>query len=108
MDVFYHLQSEDFKEILLSSTLVISRSGYSSLMDYQALGISALIIPTPGQTEQEYLSDELSKQGRFSTCVQNELNWEKIQSSMDAAQKESRQPINNQLDETLWQGIKCS
>lgn len=108
VDVFYHLQSEDFKEILLSSTLVISRSGYSSLMDYQALGISALIIPTPGQTEQEYLSDELSKQGRFSTCVQNELNWEKIQSSMDAAQKESRQPINNQLDETLWQGIKCS
>lgn len=106
--VFYHLNSNEFKDMLLSSTLIISRSGYSSLMDYQALGITALIVPTPGQTEQEYLSDELGSQGRFYTCRQDHLTWNKIKASLHAAQKEFRQPINNQLDETLWQDIKCS
>lgn len=106
--VFYHLNSNEFKDMLLSCKLIISRSGYSSLMDYQALGTAALIVPTPGQTEQEYLSDELGSQGRFFTCRQNNLTWDKIKASLNASQKEFRQPINNQLDETLWQDIKCS
>jgi len=42
--------------------VVVSRSGYSSLLDYAAIGCEKLIlIPTPGQTEQEYLAKRLSK-----------------------------------------------
>lgn len=38
------------------SKIIISRAGYSSLMDLAALKKNALLIPTPGQKEQEYLA----------------------------------------------------
>src|SRR5690606_9409624 len=46
-------------EIIKKSKIVVSRSGYSSIMDYYFLGNKALLIPTPGQVEQEYLAEHL-------------------------------------------------
>jgi len=40
---------------------VISRSGYSTVMDIATLGKKSIFIPTPGQTEQEYLAQYLSE-----------------------------------------------
>lgn len=52
-----HLLAEEFADALVNAKVVISRSGYSSLMDYACLGIKQVVlIPTPGQTEQEYLA----------------------------------------------------
>ncbi len=45
------------ENLLNRSKLVIARSGYSTIMDLCALGKKSLLIPTPGQTEQEYLAD---------------------------------------------------
>lgn len=58
-----HLPTEKLLTVLLSSKVIICRSGYSTLMDLEALGIldKALICPTPGQTEQEYLTRYLIK-----------------------------------------------
>ena len=50
--------------------LVICRSGYSTIMDLMLLGKKALLIPTPGQTEQEYLAENLSRQGIFPYALQ--------------------------------------
>lgn len=69
-----HLEDKDFAGIILSSRYLIARAGYSTIMDFAALGVSGLIIPTPGQTEQEYLACYLSKKGLFSTCNQNDMN----------------------------------
>lgn len=43
---------------LCSAETIIARSGYSTIMDLEALGLldRALLIPTPGQPEQEYLA----------------------------------------------------
>lgn len=43
---------------LLSAKHIITRSGYSTIMDLEALGLmdKAELIPTPGQPEQEYLA----------------------------------------------------
>lgn len=43
---------------LLSAGKIIARSGYSTIMDLATLGVlhKAELIPTPGQTEQEYLA----------------------------------------------------
>lgn len=46
-------------EIAAAETIV-SRNGYSTLMDLQFLNKKAVLVPTPGQLEQEYLS-ELNK-----------------------------------------------
>ncbi|MEL7339542.1 MAG: glycosyltransferase [Bacteroidota bacterium] len=57
------LDAEDLHWAMTEARVVISRSGYSSLMDYAVLGLKQLIlIPTPGQTEQEYLARRLDRQ----------------------------------------------
>ena len=48
---------------LAAARLVICRPGYSTLMDLRALGKPALLIPTPGQTEQLYLARQAERQG---------------------------------------------
>jgi len=52
-----HLHDQELASVLLGATKIISRSGYSTIMDLKALNClyKAEFIPTPGQTEQEYL-----------------------------------------------------
>jgi hypothetical protein len=53
-----HLPDDELASVLLGARKIISRSGYSTIMDLQALDClhKAEFIPTPGQTEQEYLA----------------------------------------------------
>lgn len=57
LKVYHRLGSLKMSDLLAQAEVVISRSGYSSLMDYRFLGKRALLIPTPGQFEQEYLAE---------------------------------------------------
>ena len=52
-----HLEDVELVAVLLGAKKIICRSGYSSIMDLDALKClhKAELIPTPGQTEQEYL-----------------------------------------------------
>lgn len=58
-----YLKAEELQSALACSALVICRSGYSTLMDLAAMGKRALLIPTPGQTEQEYLAERMRALG---------------------------------------------
>jgi len=42
-------------------------------MDLAVLGTKALLIPTPGQIEQEYLSEYHNKLGTFYSVPQNDI-----------------------------------
>lgn len=68
------LQTLDIETALNSSKLMISRSGYTTLMDIYHLDLKAILIPTPGQTEQEYLADFHSNNPKYHKLNQNELN----------------------------------
>jgi UDP-N-acetylglucosamine:LPS N-acetylglucosamine transferase len=57
-----HLNTHDLEEAILSSEIVIARSGYSTVMDLFTLGKKAIFVPTPQQPEQLYLANLLSKQ----------------------------------------------
>jgi hypothetical protein len=61
--IFNFLLSRQLEECIAASDLIISRSGYSTVMDLQAMGKKPVFIPTPGQTEQEYLAKRLMEQG---------------------------------------------
>ncbi len=51
-----HLQTDTLKYYLLKTKSIYCRSGYTTIMDLYTLGVTATqLIPTPGQTEQEYL-----------------------------------------------------
>jgi UDP-N-acetylglucosamine:LPS N-acetylglucosamine transferase len=57
--VYNHLPTTELNKIICESEFVICRSGYSSIMDIVKLEKKSIVIPTPGQTEQEYLADFL-------------------------------------------------
>jgi uncharacterized protein (TIGR00661 family) len=59
------LTSRDLNAAILKSDIVLARSGYSTIMDLAALRKKAILIPTPGQTEQEYLAERLSAKQLF-------------------------------------------
>ena len=69
-----HLPPDDFKRALLHADIIICRSGYSSIMDLVALGKSAILVPTPGQTEQEYLASYLTGKKMFAFVKQSKLD----------------------------------
>jgi uncharacterized protein (TIGR00661 family) len=68
------LTTEKLQEVIEQSEIIIARSGFSTVMDLAALGKKAIFIPTPGQTEQEYLADTLMKQKIAFSMPQNRLN----------------------------------
>ena len=71
-----YLSSEEIYAAMQQSDTVICRPGYSSLMDLAVTGKKAILIPTPGQTEQEYLAKELMKQKKYFSCSQKDFKLE--------------------------------
>lgn len=72
--IYYnHLPARSMKALITGSEKIITRSGYTSIMELVSLGCNALLIPTPGQTEQEYLAKYLGGKGWFSTVRQKRL-----------------------------------
>jgi uncharacterized protein (TIGR00661 family) len=59
-----HLVADEMALAMQTSDLVISRSGYTTVMDLMKLKRKSILIPTPGQTEQEYLGKHLHAQKR--------------------------------------------
>lgn len=74
--VVNHLDDETLASKIGAAELVICRSGYSSIMDLMTLEAKAVFVPTPGQTEQEYLAQELEKRGVACYLRQQEFNLE--------------------------------
>jgi predicted glycosyltransferase len=56
-----HLSAGALQNALPSAGLVVSRSGYSTIMDLIALGQKAAFIPTPQQPEQIFFADYLKE-----------------------------------------------
>jgi hypothetical protein len=74
LTVYPHLPAADLAPLILSSDWIICRSGYSTIMDLAALHKKAILIPTPGQTEQEFLAKQLVAQGRATTVAQSSFS----------------------------------
>ncbi|HEU0065286.1 MAG TPA: glycosyltransferase, partial [Flavisolibacter sp.] len=66
--VFNHLPAESLKQYIAASAFVIARCGYSTIMDMVAMKQKCILIPTPGQTEQEYLGRHLMKHN-IALCI---------------------------------------
>jgi uncharacterized protein (TIGR00661 family) len=69
-----HLPQTEFNKAIAQSEMVICRSGYTSVMDMVKLQKKAILIPTPGQTEQEYLAKYLSEKKYFYSENQEGFN----------------------------------
>ena len=63
-----HLPAATLQKAIAGAHYVISRCGYSTVMDLMTLQKKCIFIPTPMQTEQEYLAKHLGKQN-FALCI---------------------------------------
>jgi uncharacterized protein (TIGR00661 family) len=78
------LDSEQLNDAIECSELIVSRSGYSTVMDMAKLGKKAVFIPTPGQTEQEYIAEQLTRKVIAYSTEQKKF---KLAKSMEEAEK---------------------
>lgn len=76
INTFNLLENNTLNLILEQSKTVVCRAGYSSVMDLVKLQKTAILIPTPGQTEQEYLAKFLDDKDFFVSKKQEEINLE--------------------------------
>lgn len=58
-----HADDDLFSSLIQSANVIVSRPGYSTIMDLSVFGKKAIFIPTPGQTEQEYLAGLMKQKG---------------------------------------------
>ena len=91
-----HLPQEALEMALLQSEWIISRTGYTTVMEILCLQKKAILIPTPGQTEQEYLAERLGLQNWAYSVLQERLEWEKA--TREAADFEYQWPANNNFN----------
>ncbi len=76
LKIFPHLSSQEIEKHLRNAKVVISRTGYTTVMDLALLGKKAILVPTPGQTEQEYLAKHYDEKGWYVLQKQGEINLE--------------------------------
>jgi predicted glycosyltransferase len=61
------------QEMMNRARLIVSRSGYTTMMELAEVGKRALLVPTRGQSEQEYLAAHHERCGHFRGVIQSQL-----------------------------------
>jgi uncharacterized protein (TIGR00661 family) len=77
VEIYSHMNSNELRDAILASGMIICRPGYSSIMDLAVLGKQAIFVPTPGQTEQEYLADYHRRKHHYYSTSQDQFNLKK-------------------------------
>jgi hypothetical protein len=85
-----HLTAVEMEQAVFAAKLILSRPGYSTIMDLSACGKKAIFVPTPGQTEQEYLGDLMMRRGWCYCTEQKKFNLEK---ALEQSEKYSGIPL---------------
>ncbi len=82
--IYSYVSWEIRNDLMSRSKIIISRSGYTSIMDFVKLWKKAILFPTPNQTEQEYLAKYLWENWYFVVWKQEDnINLEKLINKTD-------------------------
>lgn len=97
-----HLEDAELKRVLQQSERLFVRAGYSTLMDLHALGRKAILIPTPGQSEQEYLGAYHAKRAWHERLNQGEVKdyLSKMKSALGTVSRSSEHRFGRNRDLT--------
>lgn len=96
--IYNHAPAGLLNELICNAEFVISRSGYTTVMDLMKLGKKSILVPTPGQAEQEYLATHLHQQQLAYTFLQGQFSLSKVLSNARA--------FSYQLAETMMEEYK--
>ncbi len=100
------MKSDELENTINHSEIVVSRSGYTTIMDLTILEKKAFFIPTPGQFEQEYLAKRLKNLGIVPSCKQENFHIEKLEKIQvyKGLKTLANEPVNFSELFTLFQG----
>ncbi len=100
LNVISHLNAKSLNQQMVNANVIISRSGYSTVMDIAKLHKKAIFVPTPGQTEQLYLAKYFYDKNSAFAMHQKELDI------LKALQKvEYLSPLKSDDYEVNWQEL---
>ncbi len=74
LTIYAHPDRQEMEDLMNRARLIVSRPGYSTLMELAELGTPALLIPTPGQTEQLYLAARMRRMGWLHAVEQDAID----------------------------------
>ena len=75
---YTHLGAAELQSEIEKASMVICRAGYSSVMDLVKMHKRCIMVPTPGQTEQEYLAKHLMQKQYAFTVEQEKFRLKPI------------------------------
>ena len=78
LTIINYVTSSELEKFINESELILSRSGYTTIMDLAKMEKKAFFIPTPGQYEQIYLAKKLKKEGIAPYALQDEFSLDKL------------------------------
>ena len=73
-----HVPAKEMNTLVCNAGIVLSRTGYTTVMDLFKLGKKSILVPTPGQTEQEYLARYLFDEKLAYTATQKKFSLKKV------------------------------
>jgi UDP-N-acetylglucosamine transferase subunit ALG13 len=102
--IFPLADGQTLKKLIEVSELIVCRSGYSSLMDLQHSNKKLLLIPTPGQAEQQYLAAHFSKYHQVVVQKQSNIDIQQgiLQSKNDSMMKI---PVNTRFKQVVQEWL---
>ena len=98
-----HLPASEMQSLIGQSAWIVARSGYSTIMDMARMGAKAIFVPTPGQTEQEYLAARLENEGVAFCQSQQTFN---LSVALPSAEEYSGFAVNDQQPNLLIDAIE--
>ncbi|MCP4443487.1 MAG: glycosyltransferase [Aureispira sp.] len=97
-----YLTSQELNKKIMQSEILIARSGYSTIMDVVKMRCPKVIfVPTPGQTEQEYLAQQFSENRWFVTQKQDNFN---LKNALESIEKTTGYPHELENTQNLLAG----
>lgn len=82
LETYDLIDAQELSNLCSRAEVIISRSGLGSISDMHASGIKTILIPTPGQVEQEYLAKWNGNKPNFTVIEQQHLTQEAILDAM--------------------------
>lgn len=99
--IFPFASSTELYQLILSSKYIVARAGYSTIMDLIALQRTAILVPTPGQTEQEYLANYYQTRKTFVVSTQENLKLDKALEELSVYTFNYQYTSNHLLDNAI-------
>lgn len=103
--ILNHLSGEEILYHILNTEILICRAGVVTVFDLAILGRSAILIPTPGQTEQEYVAERLDRKGYFMNVKQEDFGLQSLEEYKNRTFKKFQTSDKKNLDSAIHEFI---